>query len=120
MRVQVGPAAKATGWVFEYVLIDPTHGQSASSLRHLQDDVLRPALTALAGVAEVAALGGTPERALVEAKPNELRAQNLAFSDLLRAFPSDGAGHPATTLSELESRRITTGVEGAAESRCAM
>ena len=112
VRIQVGPAAKATGWVFEYVLIDPTHGQSASSLRHLQDDVIRPALAAVAGVAEVAALGGTPERALVEAKPSELRAQNLAFSDLLKAFPPDPAGHPATTLGELESRRIPTGVEG--------
>src|SRR5206468_11072832 len=54
VRVNVGPAASSTGWVFEYALTDPARLWSGLDLRRFQDDVLRPALSAIPGVAEVA------------------------------------------------------------------
>src|SRR6185436_20002064 len=53
VRLTVGPEASSTGWVFQYVLSDPTHGQPARELRRLQEQVLRPALAAVPGVAEI-------------------------------------------------------------------
>jgi copper/silver efflux system protein len=54
VRVRIGPAASTTGWVFEYALTDPARVWSLLDLRRFQDDVLRPALGAIPGVAEVA------------------------------------------------------------------
>ena len=57
-----GPAASSTGWVFEYALTDPARLWSGLDLRRFQDDVLRPALAAIPGVAEVASVGGDLRR----------------------------------------------------------
>jgi Cu(I)/Ag(I) efflux system membrane protein CusA/SilA len=54
-RVQVGPLASSTGWVFQYAVVDRSHGQTPLALRALQDDVLRPALTAIRPVSPSAA-----------------------------------------------------------------
>lgn len=86
VRVQVGPAASSTGWVFQYVLVDPTLKEPPQALRSLQDRVLKPALAEVPGVAEVASVGGEVQQALVEVKPEQLRARGLAFTDVLAAL----------------------------------
>ncbi|MGH2899284.1 MAG: efflux RND transporter permease subunit, partial [Solirubrobacteraceae bacterium] len=53
-RLTIGPLASSTGWVFEYAIIDPLRKKSRLELRHFQDDVLRPALANLPGIAEIA------------------------------------------------------------------
>ena len=72
VHVQVGPEASATGWVLQYALRPPEgkkampmgeakqHGPGAEirPLREFQENVLRPALVGIPGVAEVATLGG--------------------------------------------------------------
>src|SRR5262249_7454720 len=83
VRVQVGPAASSTGWVFQYILVDPHRQQPLRALRRFQDEVLRPALSGVAGVAEVASLGGDLEEIAVEVSADRLRAANLAFTDVL-------------------------------------
>jgi Cu(I)/Ag(I) efflux system membrane protein CusA/SilA len=82
-RLYVGPAASSTGWVFEYALIDPGRVASPLELRRFQDQVLRPILASIPGVAEVASVGGGIRQIRVEARPLELRARGLAFSDVL-------------------------------------
>ena len=78
VRVQVGPEASSTGWIYQYALLPPdtkkgmTMGarrpdKAATSmfgLRRFQDEVLRPRLAAIPGVAEVASLGGDKEELL--------------------------------------------------------
>ncbi len=113
-RVQVGPAASATGWVFQYALIVPAvrqHGTHASddrvspeslyNLRRFQDDVLRPALAGVAGVAEVASVGGEGEQLLVEARPDGLRARHAAFSDVVAAVRGALAAKPHATVEDV-------------------
>ncbi|HVV50677.1 MAG TPA: efflux RND transporter permease subunit, partial [Polyangia bacterium] len=114
VRVEVGPAASATGWVFQYALI-PTKPQAMSMLetQHLgaggplrplrayQDDVLRPALAAVPGVAEVASLGGQPSELLIETSPEQLHAVGATVSDLQAAVAGALAAHPDATPDDL-------------------
>ena len=81
-RVQVGPVASSTGWVFQYALFDPTHAETRVSLRRLQDSVLRPALAALPGVAEVATVGGETEEVVIDVGSEQLRSRGLALSEV--------------------------------------
>jgi len=86
VRLYVGPAASSTGWVFEYALTDPALVSSALEMRRFQDDVLRPALAAIPGVAEVATVGGEVREVRVDVKARLLRDQGLALSDVLGAL----------------------------------
>ncbi|MFL5304859.1 MAG: efflux RND transporter permease subunit [Polyangia bacterium] len=94
VRVNVGPAASSTGWVFEYALTDPARLWSGLDLRRFQDDVLRPALSSIPGVAEVASVGGDLREVRVDVKPRELRERGLAFTDVVATLqPLFAAGH---------------------------
>jgi Cu(I)/Ag(I) efflux system membrane protein CusA/SilA len=118
VRLYVGPAASSTGWVFEYALTDQQLVSSALELRRFQDEVLRPAIAAIPGVAEVASVGGSLREVRVDARPRELRARGVAFSDLAGALRGKlGALHgpTPTTLAELEALSVGPGpVDGAA------
>jgi Cu(I)/Ag(I) efflux system membrane protein CusA/SilA len=85
-RVQVGPAASSTGWVFQYVLVEPARHGSSPRVRQFQESVVRPALRSIPGVAEVASVGETVREVLVVADPEALRARGLAFSDVAAAL----------------------------------
>jgi Cu(I)/Ag(I) efflux system membrane protein CusA/SilA len=113
-RVQVGPAASATGWVFQYALIpakpqvmpmlETQHagtGGPLRPLRELQDQVLGPALAAVPGVAEVASLGGEPDELLVEASVEQLQGVGAAVSDVEPVVTSILARHPEATPDDV-------------------
>jgi Cu(I)/Ag(I) efflux system membrane protein CusA/SilA len=85
-RVRVGPAASSTGWIFQYVLVDPVHVSSALKLRQLQDDIVGPKLASIPGVAEVASVGESVQELLIVAEPEQLRARGVAFSDVVTAL----------------------------------
>jgi Cu(I)/Ag(I) efflux system membrane protein CusA/SilA len=93
-RITVGPAASSTGWIFQYALVNPHIAGASVALRQIQDSVFRPALEAIPGVAEVAAVGEPVEQLLVVAEPEELRARGIAFSDVVSALApvSHGSG----------------------------
>ena len=110
VRIRVGPAASTTGWVFEYALTDPARVWSSLDLRRFQDDVLRPALGAIPGVAEVASVGGELREVRIDVKPRELREHGLAFTDVsatLSPLFAAGDGVARTSLRELEARPVT-------------
>ena len=98
VHVQVGPMASSTGWVFQYALVDSGQRHSPGTLRRYQDEVLRPFLANIPGVAEVAAVGGGIPQIVVDVKLDELRARGLAFTDVLtwieRALEWDGTMEP--------------------------
>lgn len=100
LRIQVGRDVSSAGWVYQYALVDRTYTEDALSpatLRRLQETVLRPAIAAIPGVAEVALVGGTTPEVLVETRADHLRAQGLAFTDVLSAVKSFlGANHLAS------------------------
>ena len=61
IRVEVGPPASSTGWIYEYALVGSSRLPLAVGHR-LQDELLRNELMKIPGVAEVASVGGTTEQ----------------------------------------------------------
>ena len=96
VRIYLGPTASTTGWVFEYALTDRARVSSMLEMRRFQEDVLKPALAAIPGVAEVASVGGDLRQVRIDLKPREMRARGLAFDDVLAAvrpvFQAAGPG----------------------------
>ena len=58
VNAQLGPDATGVGWVFQYVLEDPTGKHDLAQLRSIQDWYLRYQLQTVPGVSEVASVGG--------------------------------------------------------------
>jgi Cu(I)/Ag(I) efflux system membrane protein CusA/SilA len=105
-HVQVGPAASSTGWVFQYALVDRRGTEPPAKMRRFQEDILRPTLLSIPGVVEVASVGGSVPQIAVEAKPDELRARGLAFTDLLTAIQPALDWHGPASLGFFETQTM--------------
>src|SRR5438067_2335692 len=68
----LGPDATGVGWVMQYILADTTGTMNLAQLRGLQDWTVRPALTAVKGVAEIASFGGVEEQDQSGVDPEEV------------------------------------------------
>ena len=122
VRVQVGPEASSTGWIYQYALLPPdtkkgmTMGarrpdKAATSmfgLRRFQDEVLRPRLAAIPGVAEVASLGGDKEELLIETTPDQLGRRGRR---LFRPGRRDTRRHLEAGATIEQVREASLGVE---------
>ena len=94
-RPTLGPDATGVGWVMQYVLTDTTGTRNLGELRALQDFVVKPALTAVRGVAEIASLGGFEREYHVQVDPDKLLAFGMSLSavaDAVRAANQDVGG----------------------------
>jgi Cu(I)/Ag(I) efflux system membrane protein CusA/SilA len=115
VRLQIGPVASSTGWVFQYVLIDPHRRQSALALQRLQDRLFRPALASIPGVAEVASVGGGVQQVLVELEAERLHARGVAFSDVVSTLRPALAANPRASPDELEALALPASASGSVE-----
>src|SRR5438105_12395885 len=91
----LGPDATGVGWVMQYILADTTGTLNLAQLRGLQDWTVRPALTAVPGVAEIASLGGFEKQYQVEVDPVKLLAYNIPLAkvtDAVRSSNQDVGG----------------------------
>jgi len=85
---ELGPDATGLGWVFQYVLVDPSGTHSLAELRSVQDWYLRNHLKTVRGVADVASLGGYVRQYQVNVDPRRLRAYGLAVNRVVEAVRS--------------------------------
>ncbi len=85
VKTELGPDATGVGWVFQYALVDESGKQSLAELRSLQDWFLRYQLKSVAGVAEVAPLGGFVRQYQVNVDPNRLQAYNVPIMKVVEA-----------------------------------
>jgi copper/silver efflux system protein len=81
----LGPDATGVGWVMQYVLADTSGQLNLAELRSLQDWTVRPALTAVPGVAEIASLGGFEKQYQIEVDPAKLLAFAIPVSKVVSA-----------------------------------
>ena len=81
----LGPDATGVGWVVQYVLADTTRRLNLAELRSLQDWVVKPALTAVPGVAEIASLGGYEKQYQVTVDPARLQAYQIPLERVVQA-----------------------------------
>ncbi|MGQ0712328.1 MAG: efflux RND transporter permease subunit [Gemmatimonadaceae bacterium] len=81
----LGPDATGVGWVMQYILADTSGRLNLAELRGLQDWTVKPALTAVPGVAEVASLGGFEKQYQIEADPARLLAYDISMAKVVEA-----------------------------------
>jgi Cu(I)/Ag(I) efflux system membrane protein CusA/SilA len=87
---KLGPDATGLGWVYQYYLaVDPQKapqgGYDLSQLRALQDWFIRYQLNSVAGVAEVASIGGFVRQYQIELSPARMRNLQISLQDVLEA-----------------------------------
>jgi len=82
----LGPDATGVGWVFEYALVDKSGKHSLADLRSLQDFKLRYWLESVAGVAEVASIGGFEKEYQITVDPNKLASYGLTLPQVAKAI----------------------------------
>src|SRR5664279_3840263 len=80
----LGPDATGVGWAFMYSL--NSKERSLAELRSMQDWYLKYQLTSVAGVAEVASVGGFVKQYQVTVDPTKLRAYNLSIAAVSMAI----------------------------------
>src|SRR4051812_39777666 len=57
-NVSLGPNASSMGWIYQYAIVERQGLHDLRELRLLNEQLLKPALQTVAGVAEVASVGG--------------------------------------------------------------
>ena len=82
---ELGPDATGLGWVYQYVVVDPTRTHSLAELRSIQDWYLRNHLKAVRGVADVASIGGYVRQYKVNVDPHRLRAYDVQIGKVVDA-----------------------------------
>ena len=85
VETELGPDATGVGWVFQYALVDGSGKHSLDELRSFQDWTLRYAVQSVAGVAEVASIGGYQRQYQITVDPNRLAAYAVSLSDVIAA-----------------------------------
>lgn len=100
----LGPDATGVGWVMQYILADTSGTLNVAQLRALQDWTVRPALTAVPGVAEIASLGGYETQYQVDVDPAKLLAYNVPLTAVSRAVQgsNEDAGGRVLEMSGAE------------------
>ena len=98
----LGPDATGVGWVYEYALVSDRH--NLQELRAIQDWFLRYELTSVAGVAEVASLGGFVKQYQVAVDPNRLLAYDITLPMVEMAIKNSNldVGGGAIEMAETE------------------
>lgn len=104
---ELGPDATALGQVFMYTVDGP---QDLATLRSVQDYVVRYALQAVEGVAEVASVGGMVREYQVDVDPDRLRHFGVSLQDVVRGIRLANLEVGARTLEEGGAEKILRGV----------
>ncbi len=85
VKTEIGPDATGLGWIYQYALVDTSGKHNLADLRSYQDWYLRYHLKSVAGVAEVAPIGGFSKQYQVNIDPNRLQAYGLSISKVVDA-----------------------------------
>ncbi|WP_372918599.1 efflux RND transporter permease subunit [Salegentibacter sp.] len=100
----LGPDATALGQVFWYTLEgrdkdgNVTGGWDQHELRTIQDYYVKPALSAVEGVAEVASIGGFVQEYQIDVNPDALKAYNIGIDEVMMAVKNSNRDAGAKTL----------------------
>ena len=109
VKTELGPDATGLGWVFQYVLVDQSGKRSLAELRSLEDWYIRYHLKSVAGVAEVAPLGGYGKQYQVNVDPNRLQAYGIPIGRVVEAVRG-GNSEAGGRLVEFGGSEYTTGL----------
>lgn len=110
-KPQLGPDATGVGWIYEYALVDRTGQHDLAQLRTIQDWYLKFELQTVAGVSEVATIGGMVKQYQVVVNPNSLRAHGIPLSKVRSAVSraNQETGGSVIEMAEAEYMVRATG-----------
>ena len=84
--VTIGPNASSMGWVFQYAVLDRNRTHDLRELRLLNEGVVKPALQAADGVAEIASVGGLEKQYQVKLFPPLLSERKISLTGVIGAL----------------------------------
>ena len=87
-KASLGPDASGVGWIFQYALQDRSGTLSLEQLTSLQQFYLTPELQSVAGVAEVASVGGMNKTYQLQLDPRQMRALSITLQQVISAINS--------------------------------
>ncbi|WP_420589644.1 efflux RND transporter permease subunit [Bacterioplanoides sp.] len=108
---QLGPDATGVGWVFIYALADKSGKTDLAELRRLQDWFLKFELQSVAGVSEVATLGGMVKQYQLQLDPQALIAHKIPVDMVVKAVQqaNQQMGASVVEMAEAEYMLNATG-----------
>jgi Cu(I)/Ag(I) efflux system membrane protein CusA/SilA len=104
----LAPDASATGQIFWYTV--EGRGHDLGRLRAVQDWYVRPQLSAVPGVAEVASVGGYAQEYQVEVDPARLAAHGIALDEVNRAVARANAAVGGHVVEKANAEFVVRGV----------
>src|SRR2546421_810517 len=103
----LGPDATGVGQVFWYTVEGPYDG---GTLHSLQDWFIKYQLNSVAGVAEVASIGGWVRQYQIDVDPTKLRGYNISLSTLVSAVQHSNNNVGAKGLEVNDTEEAVRGV----------
>jgi Cu(I)/Ag(I) efflux system membrane protein CusA/SilA len=108
VRARLAPDGLATGQIFWYTV--EGGGLDLGRLRMIQDWYVKPQLSSVAGVAEVASIGGMAPELQIEADPVRLRAQQVSMSDLVAAVRAANGSSSGGVVHRANAEFLVRGI----------
>lgn len=104
VQPSLGPDASGVGWIFEYALVDRSGNLDLSQLKSLQDWYLKLELQSVAGVSEVATVGGMEQTYQIVIEPDKLAIYKLDIAAIKDAISKSNteAGGSVIEMAEAE------------------
>ena len=112
----LGPDATALGQVFWYTLEgrdadgNPTGGWDPHELRTIQDFIVKYRLASVAGVSEVASIGGFVKEYQVDVNPDAMRAAGVSLQQVIAAVRQSNLDVGARTIEVNRAEYIVRGL----------
>jgi Cu(I)/Ag(I) efflux system membrane protein CusA/SilA len=106
----LGPDATGVGWVYEYMVQDPTGQHDLSQLRSIQDWYLRYQLQTVPGVSEVASVGGFVKQYQVVVDPNTLASYGIPLSKVKNAIMRSNNDVGGRVIERAETEYMVRGL----------
>jgi Cu(I)/Ag(I) efflux system membrane protein CusA/SilA len=106
----LGPDATGVGWVYEYVVEDPTGRHNLAQLRSIQDWYLRYQLQTVPGVSEVASVGGFVKQYQVVVDPNTLASYGIPLSKVKNAIMRSNNDVGGAVIENAETEYMVRGL----------
>jgi Cu(I)/Ag(I) efflux system membrane protein CusA/SilA len=107
----LAPDATALGQIFWYTVEpDPKHPIDPARLWALNKFYIAPQLTAAAGVAEVAPVGGMPQEYQVDVRPEDLRSYGVTVGELFDAVSRTNLPAAGGVVQKNNAEYIVRGV----------
>lgn len=129
-QVRLGPDASSVGWIYQYALSNPSGRFDLRKLHDLQTRKIAPRLARVAGVAEVATVGGLKRQIQIHVYPTLLARHGMTLGECLSGVKdalADAGGRmaeisgrdfqiravaPVRSLDDLEESVIASGKTG--------